>query len=279
MSAPTTSSAVEHGARTSDTLAWAVRGGLVGYGVLHLLVAWVAVRLVLTPAKGTVSGQGALAQLADGRPGRLTLFVMAVGFAGLVVWQLIAAVVGFRDRDARWRRGVERLGALCRAAVWSYLALTTAELALEGGSGGGSPSATTATVMAWPGGAWIVALVGVVVIGVGVGLAAFGWCVGFLDQLDTSARSQDRRRVPIVVLGRVGYVAKGVALVVIGTLLAWAAWTHDPDKSAGLDRALYELVGGRWGKTAILAIAVGLSCFGVFLLARARHLNRGSLTS
>jgi hypothetical protein len=258
-------------------LAWGVRGGLLGYGVLHLLVAWVAVRLVLTPQQGRVTGQGALAQLAGETSGRLTLAVMAVGFAALVVWQLIAAAVGFHERDGRLR-GFERFAALCRAAVWGYLAVTTTELAFEGGSSGGSPSATTAAVMSWPAGSWLVAAVGVVVAAVGIGLGVFGWRVGFLDQLDHHARSRGRR-VPIVVLGRVGYVTKGIALVVIGVLLVWAAWTHDPHKSGGLDRALYELLGGGLGKAAIIVIATGLACFGLFLLARARHLNRDSLTS
>jgi hypothetical protein len=278
VTAPTTSREAEHSARRSHALAWAVRGGLVGYGLLHLLVACIAVRLLLTPASGSVTGRGALGQLANDALGRFTLVAMAVGFAALVVWQLIAAAVGFHDRDTRRRRVLERLAALCRAVVWGYLAVTTAELAMGGGSGT-SPGTTTATVMSWPAGDWLVALVGAVVVGVGVGLAVFGWRLGFVDQLDQTARSRDRRWVPIVVLGRVGYAAKGLALGVIGVLLVWAARTHDPHKSAGLDRALYELVGHGLGKAAIIVIAVGLSCFGLFLVARARHLNRDSLTS
>jgi hypothetical protein len=274
----TTSRKVEHSARRSGTLAWAVRGGLVGYGLLHLLVAWIAVRIVLTPAEGTVTGRGALAQLADDAVGRLTLLAMAAGFVALLVWQLIAAAVGFRDRGNRGLRALERLGALCRATVWGYLAFTTAQLAADGGSRSASPRVTTGAVMLWPAGTWIVAIVGAAVVAVGVGLAVFGWRVGFLDQLDEEARTRGRR-VPIVVFGRVGYAAKGVALVVIGVLLVWAAWSHDPHKPAGLDGALYELVGGAWGTAAVIVVAVGLSCFGLFLMARARHLNRDTLTS
>lgn len=279
MTSGTTARSADRTARDSDALAWAVRGGLVGYALLHLLVGWVAVRLVLTSAGGTATGRGALAQLAGEPSGRIVLAAMAVGFAALVVWQLIAAAVGYRDRDG-WSRTVMRLGAVCRAAVWGYLAAATTVLAVGGGSaGGGSPSSTTATVMSWPAGAWLVALVGAVVAGIGVGLGIFGWRAGFVDQLDRHARARDGRRVPIVVLGRVGYLAKAAALEVIGVLLVWAAWTHDPHKSGGLDEALRELLGGSLGKAAIIVVAVGLGCFGLFLLARARHLNRESLTS
>ena len=278
MAAPTTSHEAEHLARRSDTLAWAVRAGLVGYALLHLLVAWVAVRLVVTHSGGNATGRGALAQLADETAGRLTLVVMAVGFAALVVWQLIAAAVGFHGSGPRMRV-LERGAALCRAAVWAYLAVTTTELTVAGGSGGGSPTSTTAAVMTWPGGAWIVAFVGIVVASVGLGLGIFGWRTGFIDQIHDRAREDDGRRVPIVLLGRIGYVAKGVALVVVGVLLVWAAWTQDPQKSGGLDRALVELAGRGLGEVAVFVVAAGLACFGLFLLARARHLSRAALTS
>lgn len=279
MTAESAARNADRAARQSQALAWAVRGGLVGYGVLHLLVGYVAVRLILTSGSGTATGRGALASLAGGTSGRITLGGLAVGFAALVVWQVIAAAVGYRDHDG-WSRHLMRLGSLCRAVVSGYLAVTATEMAIMGGSAAsGSPGSTTASVMSWPAGAWIVALVGAVTAGIGIGLGIFGWRVGFLDQLDPHARSRDRRRVPIVVLGRVGYVTKGVALVVLGLLLAWAAWTHDPQKSGGLDQALRALLGGALGKVAIIVVAIGLGCFGLFLVARARHLNREALTS
>ena len=279
MTAGTAARRADRAARHSDTLAWAVRAGLVGYGLLHVLVGWVAVDLVLTSDSGTVTGTGALKQLAGEGAGRLTLAVMAVGFAALVLWQLVATCVGYHDKEG-WSRWVMRFGAACRAVVWGYLAVQSAKLAAAGGSaGGGSPSSTTAHVMSWPAGPWLVALVGAVVVGVGIGLGVFGWRTGFVDQLEERARADGGRRVPIVVLGRVGYVTKGVALVVVGVLLGWAAWTHDARKSGGLDEALRELLGGGLGRVAIIVVAVGLACFGLFLLARARHLNRDSLTS
>lgn len=279
MTAESTARDADRAARRSPALAVAVRSGLVGYGLLHLLIGWVAARLVLTTGSGRATGRGALAQLAGDVSGRVTLGVMALGFVGLVVWQMIAAVVGYRDRDG-WSRHLQRFASLCRAVVSGYLAVTAGELTVLGKSAGsGSPGSTTASVMSWPAGPAIVALAGAVTAGIGVGLAIFGWRRGFLDQLDRRARSIDGRRVPIVVLGRVGYVTKGVALVVLGLLLGWAAWTHDPQKSGGLDEALHELLGGAAGKVAIIVVGVGIGCFGLFLVARAWHLNRESLTS
>ena len=265
-------------ARRSVLLAWSVRVGLVGYAVVHLLLAFVALRLVLGGEGGSSTSQGALAQLAGEGIGRWTLAAIAVGFAVLVVWQLVTAAVGYRDRDG-WSRHLLGAGAVCRGVVYGYFGWSCAGFAVAGRSAAsGSPESKTSELMRLPFGPWLVAGVGLVTAGIGIGLAVFGWKAGFVDQLDEEARSKDRR-VPIVLLGRVGYVAKGVAMVLIGILLGWVAWTRDPRKSGGLDESLHELLGQGLGTAAVIVVGTGIAAFGLFLLARARHLNRRGLTS
>src|SRR4051794_4209021 len=102
--------AVDRTARRSSLLAHAVRAGLVGYGSVHLLLAFVALRLALGAGGGSSTGKGALALLAGDPVGRWTLAAIAAGFAVLVLWQLVAATVGYRDRDG-WSRHLMRAGA------------------------------------------------------------------------------------------------------------------------------------------------------------------------
>lgn len=269
---------VDRGARNSRVLEAAVRVGLFAYGFVHLLIAWVAVRLVFGSGSGSATGRGALAQLAGDGLGIATLLGMAVCFAALGVWQSIAAVVGYRDLEGR-RRHLMRFGALCRVVVYGYLAFAAAELVLASRAGAGlSPESTTAKVMALPAGPFIVGAAGLTVAGIGVGLVVFGLRKAFLDQLDHQARTATRR-TPIVVLGQVGYVVKGVAFALIGVLLGWAAVTRDPQKTGGLDQSLRELLGGTVGPPAVIVAGVGIGCFGLYLFARSRHLNGDSLTS
>jgi hypothetical protein len=241
-------------------------------------VALVAFRLVFGGQPHHATSQGALAQLAGDTLGKAVLGTMAVGFAALAVWQVVAGVVGYRDQDG-WRRHAMRFAALCRVLTYGYFFIACARLAFEGQSGAGqSPDSTTARVMSAPAGPFLVAAAGLTAAGVGIGLVVFGLRRQFLDQLDEKARTADRR-IPIVLLGQVGYVVKGVAFVIIGSLLCWAAWTHDPRKSGGLDAALHEVLGGRLGGPAVVVAGFGIGCFGLFLLARSRHLNEDTLTS
>lgn len=268
---------LERRARRSDVLRHAVGVGLVGYGLVHLLVAWATLRVVLDAAGGRATGSGAMAQVAVDPGGRLLLGGMALGFAALAVWQVVATVVGYRG-DAGPRRWLMRVAAAARAVMYGYLAVAASGLVLQGPSGQGSPRSATARLLALPAGPWLLGAVAVGFVATGTGLAVFGARRGFVGQLDERAR-EGGRRVPIVLLGVLGYLAKGAAITVVGVLLGWVALSHDPRRTGGLDQALHQVLGARLGTVAVVVVGLGLACFGLYLIARARHLERRSLTS
>lgn len=268
---------VERSVRRSTTFDRLVRWGLVGYGVLHLVVGGLAAGLVVGGNQPT--SQGALAHLAAEPYGVAVLLVMAAGFAVLAVWQVIAGSVGYRRLEGL-ERMVMRAGAACRVVTYGYLCFSLTRLAVTGGGGGSgsSPRQTSAGVLAEPFGRVLLGIGGLVVAGIGVGLAIYGLRRGFEDQLDQEARSKSRR-IPIVLVGQIGYAAKGVAFLIIGGLVCWAAASDDPHKAGGLDQSLARLVRVPMGAVAVVAIGVGIACFGLYLFARARHLAPRTLTS
>lgn len=273
-----TAEQVARGADRSPVLEWSVRTGLVAYGFIHLLVAYVALNLVFSGhSQGSATGKGALAALANDTPGKITLLLMAVGFAALVVWQVITGLVGYRDRDGL-KRHLLRVGALARAAVYGYLGGASAVLAIRGQDASSSPDSTTAKLMNAPAGPYLIIGIGIVFASVGIGEIVFGINRRFLNNLDEEARSSERR-IPIALVGQVGYIVKGVAYVTVGGLLTWAAVTHDPKKAGGLDQALHRLLGGQLGVAAIVVVGVGIGCFGVYALMWSRHLDEDRLTA
>lgn len=262
----------------SETLDHGVRLGLVSYGVVHLIVAFTALRLAWGDGGGNASQQGALAQLASSPMGEWSLYVVAAGFAALVVWQGAEAAVGHGDEDGG-KRLFKRVGSGAKAVLYAVLGYSAAAMAAgsSGGSGKkGGESTTdnlTAQVMSAPGGQVLVALVGLGVVVVGGYLVYRGWAEKFTKRLDARATSGERRK-PIVLLGKAGYTAKGVALGTIGVLLLTAAAKHQPKKSGGLDVALRELLQQPYGQLLLSAVALGLACYGLFCFAWARHLDR-----
>jgi hypothetical protein len=256
----------------SEWIDHAARPGLVAYGLVHLVIGWLALQLAFGDRQGSASGSGAVRELAQQPFGEVVVWLIAVGMALLVLWQLLDAVAGHRalKDTARLRK---RIGSAGKAVVYGYIAVSALLVATGSGSGGGGTDSTTARVMNLPAGQLLVGLVGAVIVGIGCYLVWKGLTEGFREDLTGEGRRGTTGKA-IVWLGKAGYAAKGVAMGIVGVLIAYAAITHQPKHSAGLDQALQQLLDQPFGSTLLTAIAVGIGCFGLFCFAHARHLSR-----
>lgn len=261
-------------ADSSTTLDTAVRIGLVAYGVVHLLIAWVAIQLALGDRSSgeEASSSGALDQLAETPLGGTLLYVVAAGFAALVIWQGIEAVAGRRDQDGK-KRTSKRIGSGLKTVLYGSLGWSALKIAAGGGSGGDGTDTMTAKIMQLPAGQWLVGIVGIAVLGYGGRLIYRGLSEDFMDKLTAGGQVGDAGTT-FKNLGKAGYAAKGAALLVVGGLFLWAAATHDAKKSGGLDQALHEVLKQPFGSPMLIALALGIACYGLFCFAWARHLDR-----
>ena len=82
-------------AADGDGLEHLARVGLVSYGVVHLLVAWLALQLAWGSSSESADQSGALSTVADSPVGKPLLWIIAVGLVALAVWQALEVL--------RWR--------------------------------------------------------------------------------------------------------------------------------------------------------------------------------
>jgi hypothetical protein len=256
----------------SDWLDHAVRFGLVAYGVVHLMIAWVAIQLALGTGGGKASAKGALARLAAQPFGHVLIWAVAVGLFLLVVWRILEAIGGHRDAEGG-KRVRARLVSLGKAVIYGAIGVSAVRVATGSGGKSKGSKAMTAQVMDWPAGQWVIGLVGLAIIGYGARMAWRGCTDEFLEHLDGEGRSGDSGTA-YTWLGRAGYVSKGVAIGIVGCLFGYGAITHDPQKTGGLDQALRKVLQQPFGPWLLLVIAAGIGCYGLFCFARARHLSR-----
>lgn len=262
-------------AHNSDWIDTAARAGLVAYGVVHVLIGYLAVQLALGDREGAASTDGALQQLAEQPFGQALVWAVAVGFFLLVLWQGLEAAVGRRDEEGG-KRTLKRLVSAGRAIVYLVIGISAVTKATGSGSsggGGGGTDSTTAKVMEWPGGQVLVFLGGLAVIGVGVALLVMAYRESYLKHLDGQGRSGDTGTA-YRWLARVGHVAKGISLGIVGGLFCYAAVTHDPKKSGGLDQALREVLDQTLGPVLLVLMGLGLAAYGVYCFAWARHFRK-----
>ncbi|GAA4927738.1 DUF1206 domain-containing protein [Actinoplanes utahensis] len=258
-------------AADSKPLELLARGGFIGYGIIHLLFAWIALQVAFGVGSGQASDQsGALQTIARQSFGKTLLIVIAVGLAAMAIWQAFEAAIGEsgpRDRTAT----AERVLSGVRAVLYGYLAYMAVKIVQgSNASMGDSYENKTSGLLSSAGGRWLVGLIGLVVVGIGVGMVYYGWKRKFTRHLNTQQMPAGTRQ-PIIKLGVAGYIAKGVAYTIAGVLIVTAAVTFDPNKARGLDAALKTLAGYSWGVWVLGLIAAGIAAYGVYCIAQARY--------
>lgn len=245
-----------------------VRTGLVGYGLVYLILGWMALQLVLGDREGNVSKGGALHQLAGETWGVVVLWAACIGLAGLAVFEALQVWLGHRSHDGA-RKTLARIGSAGRAVLYAVVAVSAAKTAL-GGKSTENPDSYTRKLMSTDIGPWLVAGVGLAIIGYAIGCLVIAVTDRYRKHLDIDGQTGSTGTV-IKVVARVGYVSKSVAFGVIGALFIWAAWTHEPKAAGGLDAALSRLLEAPAGPALLGIVAVGFGCYGVFNLFRARY--------
>ncbi len=151
-----------------------------------------------------------------------------------------------------------------RTALYGVLAVNAAIIAV-GGSGGDGGDTVSATLLSLPFGRIMIVIVGVVVGSVGVSQVLRGARDKYEEELQGSLSTLQKW------IARVGHVGKGAAIMVVGVLFIWAAWTYDSDSAGGLDNALQIVRTRPFGGITLSAIALGFACYGVYAFIWAKH--------
>jgi hypothetical protein len=253
------------------------RAGLVAYGLLHLLIAWLAVRLAGGVGGADADQTGALQTVADGPGGRVLLWAIGLGLLALALWQAGEVLLWWRGLfDPRHRLRTALVCARCLAKAAVYAALGVTGLLFAAGAGYQADERLrdlTDDALEIPGGTLAVQAVAVAVLAVGLYTLSRGLTGGFMRDIDLPA-APDRWEPVIEVVGRIGYLAKGVAFGLVGVLLWRAAHSADVSTATGLDGAMTAMAGVDAGPWLLGAVAAGFAAFGLYALARARYPDR-----
>jgi len=243
------------------------RAGFVMTGIVHLIVAYIALRIAFGGG-GTADQSGAMGQIAAAPGGKAVLWIAVVAFLLMALWRLAEAVFGSAskpDEDSKEKEALRRGKALAVAVVYAVLTLTAFTFARGGGkSSSGDSQSLTARLMQSTAGTVALVIGGLVVLAVGGYYVHKGFTGRFMKDLDT--HSTNIRR-----LGTTGYIAKGSAIGAIGVLVILAVTSSEPDKAAGLDGALKTLGAQPYGVVLLVIAALGIAAYGLFSFVQAKH--------
>jgi hypothetical protein len=257
-------------AASSKWLERLTRIGLIGYGVTHLIVGWIALQIAFGKATKEGDQGGAFKTLASQPAGKFLLTVVIMGLAAMTIWQLLEAAVGHVE-DSGKERVFERIGSAFKAVFYGYLAFKAASvLSGSGKSSGDQQQKATSSMLDNTGGRLLVGAVGITIAVVGLGMIWYGVTKKFEKHLKRGQMS-GKERSAARGLGIAGYAAKGTVYGTLGVLVLVAALQHKPDESRGLDGSLKTLAEQPAGDFLLVGVAIGLAAYGVFCLFQARY--------
>jgi Domain of Unknown Function (DUF1206) len=249
---------------------WLARAGFVARGLIYGIIGVLAIELAVGAGGTTTNQQGAMKTIAHQPFGKVLLILVAVGLAGYSLWRLVHALLGHGPDDSD--SGFERVAAFCSGIAYAGLCVIAVEILLGSGSSGGSGSThkETAGVLGWPGGTWLVAIAGLVLIGVGLFQGYRGVSRDFLKDSKTEQMSAKVRHW-IEWIGGFGHLARMVVFGLVGVFLIKAAIDYSAKQAVGLDGALAKVSHASYGPFLLGVVAAGLIAFGVYSLSDARY--------
>lgn len=201
--------------------------------------------------------------------GNVLLGIMAVGLLGFALWRGIQAI---KDTD---HHGIDAKGIVIRAALLisaithTMLAFFAASLILTlGGSSNssGSGSKDIATwLMSQSYGRWLVAAVGVALVGAGVAHVIKAMKAKFDRHFNMPTQVQ-HWAYPIC---RFGLIIRGLVFVIVGGFFIMAAYQMEPGEAGGLAEVFSTLRAQTFGQALLVLVAFGLFAFGIYSLLEA----------
>ncbi len=242
--------------------------GLVARGLVYGVVGFLAFKVAIGAGGKTTSQSGAMRTIAREPLGKVLLVALAIGLGAYAGWRLIEAVAGSRpDDDGALQR---RVSAIASAIAYAALCVTAVKILAGAHASNGSPRPAAAGILGWPGGPVIVAIGGLVVVGVGAYQGYKGITRKFLEDSRTERMGQSGESA-FTVLGVIGHVARAVTFLLIGYGLVKAALDYSPKSAVGLDGALQKLAHASAGPVLLGVVALGFVAFALYSIADARY--------
>lgn len=271
VTSPTIHGAQAHGDTVVNTRGFELfaRGGFVARGVIYGIIGLLALELALGDGGRATNQQGAMATVAHQSFGHVLLIAVAIGLGGYALWRFSRAALGHGPEASD--STFDRIASFASGVVYAALCVLAIEI-LSGSTNRQSSNThkTTAGVLGWPAGTWLVGAAGVAFLGIAAYQGYKGISKEFLDDSKTGEMSPGGKRA-FTAIGVFGHLARMVVFGMVGYFLVKAALDYSPAQAVGLDGVLARLVHGSYGPVLLGIVAAGLVAFALYSICDARY--------
>ncbi len=260
--------------KPNDLLQTVARAGLASRAVIYVILAVLAALIVAhgRPPSQT-SGSGALAEVVKQPAGPFLLGLLSAGLFCYGCWRLLQAFAGAEPSEGDRPSAVQRLAWLAIGALY-FLLFAEALAIIEGSGGSGGPAnhpqGAAATVLAWPGGPYLLGVVGAALAAGAVGLAVWGCVHDYRETLDEH-RAAAWVGMAGRVTGTVGNLTRAALVALVASYTFVAALNDAPSREKSIDQSLEAVMHSSAGAWWIALVAFGLVTFAAYSVIEALY--------
>jgi len=246
------------------------RFGYVANGIVYASIGILALRSAWRYRGAVTDPPGALNQLVSKPQGEILLFAIACGMFGYALWRVIEAVTDPENKGTGVSGIVQRVSFVASAVMYTALGIAAMKLAtgIEQRAGALNTKSWAATLLSYPLGAWVIALAGLIMLGVGIAHFHMSWTAKFCESLSYYRLTKVEKHWTIHI-GRFGYGARAVVFSLIGLFLLKAGFQQDPSQAGGFREALVQLASQPYGLWILAGAGLGLVAYAIHLFAEA----------
>jgi hypothetical protein len=257
----------------SEMLRKLARFGYLAKGVVYALIGVLALLAAFGEGGQVGGGPEAVRTLAAQPFGMALCVAVGIGLLAYAGWRFAEAALDLRSEGTSSEGIAKRLGyaasGLMNGAV-GVLALDIVIGSGSSGSGGDQTSTYVGKLMQSSAGSVVVALIGLGFVLFGLAQIAVGYKEKFVSKLHTQRMNETERKWTILV-GKAGYIARGIVFPIIGIFLIQAVLQRDPSEATGLGGALRALAAQPFGQVMLVIVAFGLACYGAYQIVFAKY--------
>ena len=272
MNTTTSADVRSEGRRAAHSPAFEIlaRIGFVARGVIYGTIGLLAIQVAIHSSNEKTNQRGAMQAIEKQPFGHWLLIAVAIGLGSYALWRFVQAGFGHGPEGGGDSSTMGRIVALSSGLAYAAMCVLAVAVLLGSSSSSSNAHSSTAGVLSWPGGQWIVGAAGAVFIGVALYQGYKGISRKFLEEDKTEKMGPTTLRW-MTIIGVVGHLARMVAFGLIGIFVVRAALDYAPKKAVGLDGALSKLAHQTYGEALLFVVAAGLVAFGVYSIADARY--------
>ncbi|KIL51268.1 hypothetical protein KP77_07800 [Jeotgalibacillus alimentarius] len=258
-----------------DVKPWVRRMGRFGYmskGAVYGIVGVLALLAALGVGGGeTTDTSGAMQQVATLPFGEILLWIVGIGLIFYVMWEFVRAIFDPQHKGNDAKGIGSRLAYAISGVIYGGLAISAIQIAMHAGGGGGNSEQTiSAMLLGQPFGQFLVGLLGAGVIVYGLYNLYSGYKEKFMSKFIINDMNEHEKKIARKA-GKIGLIARGIVLAMVGFFFIQTAITANPDQSKGLDGALGEIASQPYGQVLLGLAAVGLILYAIYEIIRGRY--------